>query len=362
MIGRLLPILPVLLSLGCRGPDRSSATSVGPAAVAAPATSTSPAPAVQGPLAEAARAICAEMSQRTARGFAWDSTGIRIRRIADTMVPLADYPKVRAGCGLEITGGERPDQLSDGALNTFIPGEDWGPEPGFGADGPDGSQFAVRRPGAYCVVGEEWASESDDPADSLLPPPTPFFTILIRCAGADPIPPEWGATEPPLFDGMALGERPARSGCYRSHGVSVLLRPLPGIGADRITVRPTHPTSCDPTPTEGDYEIPIGMLPRFLGLKDGIIFLETGQPPRIPELVLIDGTDHRLIYQGPAAAMVGFGPGGAIGVYRPASLAVPHPLCERMNIDLPRIDSLFWVDIHSGRARFAGQTHCPSYQ
>ena len=365
MSRRRIPLLLALVLAACRGKEEAPPTPAGPETVVAstdPAATIDDVPAPPAPLAAAARVLCDRMAEATQNGFAWDTSGIRIRTIRDTVVEVAASREWRAACGLEFIGGVRPEQLAGRSLVDLIPGEDWGYEPGFGADGPTGSQFAVRRPGAYCVIDEEWEAESDDPADSLLPPPVPAFRILIRCAGADPIPPEWAPTEPPDFDPASVVVGPAGAECRRYPGVTLLIRPLAGIRADRITVRATTAATCDPEAADGDYDVPMGMLPRFLGLKDGVIFLETGQLPQVSELVLIEASDRRFIYQGPAAAIVGPGPGGAIGVYRPASLAIPHPLCERMNIDLPRIDSLFWVDIHSGRARFAGATHCPSYQ
>lgn len=364
MTRRLSPLLMLAL-VGCRATDAAPPTSAdvatGIAATHAGDT-TARASGPPAPLAPAARLLCDQMTKETKGGFPWDTTGIRIRPIVDTVVDVATSNEWRAACGLEITGGVRPAQLAGRTLLAFIPGEDWGYEPGFTADGPGGGQVAVRRPGAYCVIGEEWEVESDDPADSLLPPPTPAFRVLIRCAGADPIPPEWAPTLPPDFDLAAVSYGGGGSQCYRFPQATLLIYPLPGDLPDRITIRPTTPTACDTAATADDFLVPVAMLPNFVGHKDGVLFFRAGATGRVPDLLMLDAVDHHTIYQGVAAAIVGFGPGGTIGVYRPAPLTTPHPLCERVNIDFPRIDSLFWVDIHTGRARFSGETHCPSYR
>jgi hypothetical protein len=128
--------------------------------------------------------------------IARDTLHITLERDGATAFPA---PREDQGTwhGCRFTGKGRfsqasPGSMPDGRLQRALTGAGWKQDLAYGADGPDGTELAMRRGDVLCHLGIAYPGVviPDSPNDP--PPSTPAkpqpYTLEIRCA-RNPAPP-----------------------------------------------------------------------------------------------------------------------------------------------------------------------------
>jgi hypothetical protein len=102
--------------------------------------------------------------------------------IAGSFTALIDPP----GKGIRYPVWVAPPS-PDVVLREALPAEGWTPEPDWEADGPDGTEFALRRGNTVCMVVARWQgglppayAEAHGAADDHLPPWDPY-SVNVGC-------------------------------------------------------------------------------------------------------------------------------------------------------------------------------------
>lgn len=334
-------------------PTPPAVDSAPPAVATAPESlhlSTASAPVITPPL----RALCDTLVLRARAGSPRDT----VRAIPDstTWYSDADHP----ACGVTVTGVGHDSLPRRTELRTWIPRADLGFDSRMAADGPDGSAYALRRPGVLCIVDEERDAgiDTETEVDSGA---TDWFRHTILCTvDLDP-PPDTGPIDfDPLFDTPRGGHVGMDGACYPLPAYTVITRtqrPLPG---SRILVRPGPLGACSADSGAGDFRVPDVLLADYLGVKDSVIFLEGHAGPTRSQLILIDLRDHHQVFHGDADALSNFISPAEISLWRRFPRETADPRCDRGGE--ASIDTLYYLNIRTGRLRSGGRTHCPDFR
>jgi hypothetical protein len=96
------------------------------------------------------------------------------------------YQRRFEGCRVLVVGsfkalGDEPPV--DVVLHEKLAAEGWSEDYDYSADGPDGTDFAFRRDGVFCVVEGRWEGgvfEDDEP------PPSDRYEVTVGCADRGP--------------------------------------------------------------------------------------------------------------------------------------------------------------------------------
>jgi len=176
------------------------------------------------------------------------------------------------------------------------------------------------------------------------------------------------AQEPVLdalpFDAVEVGSSGAPgTTCYLSERYIVVERQeLDAVGSD-FFIRRRETDRCDADSLPGDYVLRDEWASYFAGLQGDVLLLDSGTGPDLRSLVLFDlASRERLaemsyveLIPGPDSAVVGLWDGFYLDEPAPGCAAPPGGL-------IPGVDSLFFVDVRSGRKEFSGRTRCAQRQ
>lgn len=348
-------VIVVLVLAACRPAPRAEAPadSAVPAVAAATESLHTPS-AVPRTISPALRAMCDTLVQRARAGSPRDT----LRAIPDSTSWYgdADHP----ACGVMVTGVGHDSLPPRTPVRSWIPRADLGLDARMAADGPDGSVYALRRPGAICIVDEErdGGIDTETQVDSG---GTDWFRTTILCSDDGDPPPDTGPIDlAPRFDPPRGGRIAMDSACYPLAAYTVIThtqRPLPG---DRILVRPGPMGACDADSGAGDFRVPDVLLADFLGVKDSVLFLDSRSGPTRDQLVLIDLRDHHGIFHGDVDAISSFISPTELSFWRRFPREAPDPRCDRASG--ATIDSLFYLNIRRGTLRPGGRAHCPDFR
>ena len=66
----------------------------------------------------------------------------------------------------------------DVVLHEALAAEGWTEDVDYSADGPDGTVFAFRRNGTFCLVESRWENSLEDDA----PPPSDRYELTVGCS------------------------------------------------------------------------------------------------------------------------------------------------------------------------------------
>lgn len=151
--------------------------------------------------------------------------------------------------------------------------------------------------------------------------------------------------------------------CYMSARYIVVERQeAEAVGSD-FFVRPRETGRCDPDSLQGDYVLRDEWAAYFSALHGDVLLLDSGTGPDLRTLILIDlAARHRIaelsyvdLIPGPDPTVVGLWVGFYLDEPLPACAIPPGGL-------IPGVDSLFFVDVRSGRKGFGGRTRCAQRQ
>jgi len=165
------------------------------------------------------------------------------------------------------------------------------------------------------------------------------------------------------FDRVEVDTTAADAVCYwTDRHIVVEHRPSEQVDAD-FFVRSRAAGSCAADSLPGDYVLRGEWAAYFAALSGNVLLLDSGTGPDIRYLILIDvGARQRLaelpyvdLEPGPDSTLIGLWNGYELENPLPGCPAPPGGL-------LPGVDSLFFLDIRTGRKRFAGRTRCAQRQ
>jgi hypothetical protein len=185
------------------------------------------------------------------------------------------------------------------------------------------------------------------------------WLLLVPVAGAQQPQEEGFAFDPIEVDSRDLGG----VRCYKSPRHIVVERNRSGqVGTD-LLVRSRQAETCEADSLPGDFVIRDEWAAYFSAIQGDLLLLDSGTGPDVRGLIIFDVVDRRRIAE---ISYVDLAPGpdsASIGVWDGAALDEPAPGCPSPPGGLlPGVDSLHYVNLRTGEARFAGQTRCAQRQ
>ncbi len=173
--------------------------------------------------------------------------------------------------------------------------------------------------------------------------------------------PSSGSAQQPLFDSAAVRhDGSAMCHLYASYTVIVRER-QDALGSD-IFVRPPAQASCAADSLPGDYVFRNEWAEYFLGLRGDYLVLDSGTGPDLRGLIIIDLRTRRRVFQGSYVELEIAPSPELLGVWQGYELETPRAGCQTTPGLVPGVDSLVWLDLRTGRTRFAGQVRCAQRQ
>jgi len=149
--------------------------------------------------------------------------------------------------------------------------------------------------------------------------------------------------------------------CYRHARHVVIARRVMEVGSD-LFIRPARSGRCDADSLPGDIVLRNRDAEYFLGLRGDLLFIDSGTGPDFRGLIVVDLRTQRRLLQTDYVGDVVSGPDAfTVGVWHGYELTEPAPGCSKTDM-IPGVDSLFWVDLRSGKMRFAQRTRCAERQ
>lgn len=188
-----------------------------------------------------------------------------------------------------------------------------------------------------------------------------LVAVCLTIAPTEAQEPVSGAFE---FDAIEVGSSDAPgSTCYMSERYIVVeLQAAGAVGSDFL-IRSRDSARCDADSLPGDYVLRDEWAAYFSALQGDVLLLDSGTGPDLRSLILFDlASRERLaelsyveLVPGPDSAVVGLWDGFYLDQPAPGCAAPPGGL-------IPGVDSLFFVDLRSGRKKFGGRTRCAQRQ
>lgn len=151
--------------------------------------------------------------------------------------------------------------------------------------------------------------------------------------------------------------------CYMSARYIVVERQeAEEVGSD-FFIRQRGTSRCDADSLQGDYVLRDEWAAYFSALQGDVLLLDSGTGPDLRALIFIDlAARQRLaelsyveLIPGPDPTVVGLWDGFYLDEPLPGCAMPPGGL-------IPGVDSLFFVDLRSGRRGFGGRTRCAQRQ
>jgi hypothetical protein len=151
--------------------------------------------------------------------------------------------------------------------------------------------------------------------------------------------------------------------CYRSARYIVVERQKPDrVGSD-FFVRPRDTNRCDADSLPGDYVLQDEWAAYYSGLQGDVLLLDSGTGPDLRTLILFDLRSRTRLAELSYVELVPGPEPGSVGLWDGFTLDEPPPGCTMpMGGLMPGVDSLFVVDVRSGRTSFGGRTRCAQRQ
>ena len=130
------------------------------------------------------------------------------------------------------------------------------------------------------------------------------------------------------------------------------------VGADFfIRTRDGGRCNADSLPT--DYVLRDEWAAYFSALMGDVLFLDSGTGPDLRTLILVDLVARQRLAELSYVELVPGPDSTAVGLWDGYELDEPMPGCASLPGGLiPGVDSLFFVDVRSGRKRYGGLTRC----
>ena len=161
-------------------------------------------------------------------------------------------------------------------------------------------------------------------------------------------------------------DRVTRSGsygkmCYRHALYTVVeLAVKESVGSD-LFVRDALGSRCDADSLPGDFVWRNrGEADYFLGIRGSVLFIDQGTGPDLRGLTLVDLRTRRvLVSTGYVGDVMRGRQSRTVAIWQGAELLEPGKGCPTPPISMPPgVDSLYWVDLRTGKLTFAGRTRC----
>lgn len=185
--------------------------------------------------------------------------------------------------------------------------------------------------------------------------------VLLGCLCTSRGTAEGAQQEAPAFDPLVVMDTvlPRFVQCYAHARYLIVERELEGaLGAD-VYVRPRASGRCDADSLPGDLVVRNARAEYFAGIRDDVLFLDSGTGPDLRGLILVDIRTGRRILER-SYVEVEAGPAEhTVNVWDGYYLDAPMEGCDPPTGGLQAgVDSLFTMDLPAGTVAFAGRTRC----
>jgi hypothetical protein len=190
--------------------------------------------------------------------------------------------------------------------------------------------------------------------------PSRAITALVAaCVFASASP---ASAQQAIFDSAQV-ERVNGSECHQYARYTVVARERnEEVGSD-VFVRSSPHASCAADSLPGDYVFRNEWAEYFAGLRGDYLILDSGTGPDLRGLIVIDLASRRRVFEGGYVDLAPAPTPDALGVWQGYELAQPARGCTPPTGGLlPGVDSLVWLNLRTGKTRFAGQVRCAQRQ
>ena len=151
--------------------------------------------------------------------------------------------------------------------------------------------------------------------------------------------------------------------CYMSARYIVVERQEEkAVGSD-FFIRPRETGRCDPDSLQGDFVLRDEWAAYFSALHGDVLLLDSGTGPDLRTLLIFDVAARQRLAELSYVELIPGPDSTVVGLWEGFYLDEPFPGCAMPPGGLiPGVDSLFFVDLRSGRKGFGGRTRCAQRQ
>jgi len=188
-----------------------------------------------------------------------------------------------------------------------------------------------------------------------------LMTVCLATAAAEAQEPVAGAFS---FDPIEVDSSNVPGArCYMSARYIVVERHREeAVGSD-FFIRPRETGQCDADSLQGDYVLRDEWAAYFSALQGDVLLLDSGTGPDLRTLILLDLAARQRLAELSYVELIPGPDSTVVGLWEGSYLDEPLPGCAMPPGGLsPGVDSLFFVDLRSGRKRFGGRTRCAQRQ
>ena len=151
--------------------------------------------------------------------------------------------------------------------------------------------------------------------------------------------------------------------CYMSARYIVVERQTADAVGSEFFIRLREAGRCDADSLPGDYVLRDEWAAYFSALHGDVLLLDSGTGPDFRTLILIDLAARQRSAELSYVELVPGPEPAVVGLWEGFYLDEPLPGCALPTGGLsPGVDSLFFVDVRSGRKGFGGRTRCAQRQ
>jgi hypothetical protein len=134
------------------------------------------------------------------------------------------------------------------------------------------------------------------------------------------------------------------------------------VGSD-FFIRPSQSGRCDADSLSGDFVLRDEWAAYFSAVQGNVLFIDSGTGPDIRYLILVDMAEQRRLAEMSYVDLIPGPDSLTVGVWDGSELEEPLPGCEMPPGGLiPGVDSLFYLDVRSGKRWFSGELRCAQRQ
>jgi len=148
--------------------------------------------------------------------------------------------------------------------------------------------------------------------------------------------------------------------CYRHAQYTVVEQAVKDSVGSNVFVRDARGRRCDADSLAGDFVWRNrGGADYFLGLRGNVLFIDEGTGTARGLTLIELGSRRVLVKTDYVGDVMRSGQPGAVAIWQGAMLSKPAKGCRPPPYgNYPGVDSLYWVEIRTGKLTFAGKTRC----
>ncbi len=191
-----------------------------------------------------------------------------------------------------------------------------------------------------------------------------FGALAAVCLSTTVAQPQELASEGFRFDPVEVDSSDVPGArCYTTARYIVVERQRKERLGSEFFVRPRESSRCEADSLPGDFVLRDEWAAYFSGLRGDVLFIDSGTGPDLRYLILVDLASRRRLTELSYVDVVPGPDSTVVGLWDGYELEEPLAGCPAPPGGLvPGVDSLFFLDVRSGRTRFSGRTRCAHRQ